>query len=178
MLSLRVPSELLPPQLDGPHNTVRCLGNEVCEITLNRRKSMQPAPSVLRRSCCCATQGKNSCFVHLLKDWLGKVAVTQNSRHNIFGTSYTQFMKKLRRHAALLPGALNGRVGSHAFRRGMTSDLLKGGGRLSDILVSGGWRSSAFQCYLEKAEVDQLAFADMLLEQSDSEGEAEVGEAP
>ena len=51
----------------------------------------------------------------------------------------------------------------------MARDMLDGGSTLSQILVAGGWKSSAFLRYLIKHDVDAREAAEFALAESDSD---------
>ena len=46
------------------------------------------------------------------------------------------------------------RAASHGFRRGAACDMARLGRPLSEILIGGDWRSSAFRTYLESVQDD------------------------
>ena len=49
--------------------------------------------------------------------------------------------------------------------------MLRSGSDLANILLAGGWKSSAFLKYLLREEVDEYASMDIVFATSDSEAE-------
>ena len=62
----------------------------------------------------------------------------------------------------------------HYLRRGMATDLLRHGSSLSQLLVAGGWKSSAFLRYLLRKDLDEREAADLCIDASDSDRECAV----
>ena len=58
----------------------------------------------------------------------------------------------------------------HAFRRGAASDIIAGGGTVSFLMHSGGWRSSAVLAYIMRQELGDCRTLE-LAHDSDSEPE-------
>ena len=59
--------------------------------------------------------------------------------------------------------------GLHAFRRGLTQDLLKANTPLRDILAACDWRSSTFAWYMARETIDNMAVLKAAHELSDDE---------
>ena len=129
---LRVPSEGLPLQWDGAHSTVSLAGG-VCQITLRSRKNSR-VPVTMVRECCCFSASPRLCSLH----WL--MRLKKNGKDGrIFSFSKDAFARYVKRAAAAV-GVVNAeRTGTHAFRRGMATDLLAsgqdGGGA---VMLAGG----------------------------------------
>ena len=67
----------------------------------------------------------------------------------------------------------HGKVGTHAFRRGMAQDIVDAGGSLAVLLRAGDWRPSAFLKYLRESQPQEAAVARVVINLSDFDGESE-----
>ena len=158
---LRVPSEALPLQWSGQQSSVALTDKKV-EIKLERRKNTS-GPVVMRRSCVCASSGKELCPVHLLVALAGRRRVGA-----VFTMSRTTFISEIRELARSISHEHASFVGTHAFRRGMARDILARGGSLATLMQAGGWTSSAFQLYLRNEQLQDTAVGHFLIEVSSS----------
>ena len=67
------------------------------------------------------------------------------------------------------------RAASHGFRRGAACDMARLGRPLSEILIGGDWRSSAFRTYLESVQdgLNSRSIVQLLGDVSESENEGD-----
>jgi hypothetical protein len=160
---LRVPSEGLPLQRNGPHSHIEVEDSEAY-VTLHRRKNSNK-PALIHRSCVCRNEGVSLCAVCSLQAWMER----NPSDNNIFNISTHTFLKYFRRDLAEAGIANPERYGSHAFRRGMARDIILAGGTLGTLLAAGQWSSGAYKAYLQSQAVDEHAVAKLLIDHSDDE---------
>ena len=174
---LRVQSELAHLQTDGRqgvpatslewHSRVQVTA-EAVTIVLRKRKN-EPHGAAIARSCVCRAQGPLLCGTCALKAQVTEArARGLHAGAAIFPVSLQKAMQLIRSWAA---AAGVEAPTWHAFRRGMASDMLAQGSSVAQILVAGGWRSSAFLRYLVRTDVDLEAACSFALNASDSEAE-------
>jgi hypothetical protein len=104
------------------------------------------------------------CAVHAFRQYLRDVKRDGGSGRVFPRLNPTSFARVLRLHLSRAGFAHAAAATSHGFRRGTTQELLRRGGRLHEILASGDWKSSAFLAYLDRQEVDFMAFVDLMEE--------------
>ena len=80
-----------------------------------------------------------------------------------------QFLTTLKRIATECEIPNASRMGSHAFRRGMAQDIIKGGGNLATLMRAGQWSSGAYKVYLQNHALDEDAVASLIIHHSDDE---------
>ena len=162
---LRVPSEALPLEWDGEHSSIS-LTADTATIVLMRRKNVT-TPTSMTRVCCCSSSGRGLCAVHWLHALKCKAA--NESCNRVFSISLLDFRKHLQVLAGMVGVLVPGRVGTHAFRRGMAQDIVDAGGSMAMLLRAGEWRSSAFLRYLREAQPQEAAVAQVVINLSDSD---------
>lgn len=178
----RVPNELLPLQFAGPHSTctvTRVDGRSVVRIWLASRKNA-PDGAVLSRPCVCQAPAfrADSCPVHALFRWCQCTGRSPGSPGPLFALSAQQAGRKLREYAELCDLPYAGRATLQGFRRGRAQWLIASRKPLSVVLRSGGWRSAAFLEYLEREEITEAAFLDILAEEDEHDVEVARTERP
>ena len=96
-----------------------------------------------------------------------------NSYYSIvfFNFSYDYFLRRTRSCLQELgiENAMN--YSTKAFRRGTAQQILESGGTLAEVCQAAQWHGRAFQLYLDRAEVDELAVFQALEDISDEENE-------
>jgi len=161
---LRVPSEALPLEWDGDHSRIS-LRDSDATIVLMRRKNVT-TPTSMTRACCCESSGRGLCAVHWLHD-----LHRRSPSGRLFQFNVAQFRRYTQAFATMVGVSMPGRVGTHAFRRGMAQDIVDAGGSLAILLRAGEWRSAAFLRYLRESQPQEAAVAQAVINLSDSEGE-------
>ena len=63
------------------------------------------------------------------------------------------------------------RYSTHCFRRGAATAILQSGSTLSEIMRTGGWKSSSFQVYLDLHRSEELSMKEVLIANSPSSSE-------
>ena len=169
----RVGDELMPLCWDDPPNeghssctfTSAPNGRPLFTVSLRSRKN-EPYGAELTRPCTCPPWQRDSamCPVHSVRRWL--LASRRLARGRFFpGNPFSNQRSFMRRFSDL--GRRLQERGfdvwtSQGFRRGMAQDILESGGSVANILKAGGWRSSAFLLYLERAQVDEVTMLDCI----------------
>ncbi len=193
----RVPSELLPleTRLHVPADPLEATWHSAviwewrvpyscplkAHIHLRRRKNT-PLPSCLDMACKCqaeneppldsAAQAKlrwpdfPCACCRLYELWL--LARTQ-SRPRVFTVTKSLLAHRLKDACEVIEVANASRVGSHAFRRGATQDMVTSGTALSTILRLGGWRSASVLHYMAIDDLENRNYALKAAEDSDSD---------
>ena len=169
---LRVPSEALGLCFDRPlqHSALSIQtegGRPVLVLSLRRRKNM-PQGSILRRACCCVSDPL-MCAPHALQAWLRNKRRAESGR--LFAYPASSFRRDLRAAIGALGIPEPEAYGTHSFRRGTAHELAAARSPLADILAAGQWRSTAFLHYICKADVEEAAVLDIIMEGSGSEAE-------
>ena len=174
----RCGDELMPLCWDGlqtgGHSEVVTYANPdgrlVLRISLRSRKN-EPKGAVLARPCTCAPWALDPqmCPVHSVQRWLNMQRRLKTGRF-FFGLPATllgSFQRRIRHLGERLH--LSGWDGwtTQGLRRGMAQDMVASGSSLAQILLAGGWKSSAFLLYLERAEVAEDAILDCIFSQED-----------
>ena len=131
MFLLRVPSEALPLEWDGPHSSIQ-LTPMTASITLAKRKN-RSSPSTLTRSWRCSTSGVALCAVR----WMHKLAAKKTGAtvFNLQLHKVRMYIKNMAREAGVADWV---QVGARGFRRGMAQDIIDAGSPLSVLLRAGG----------------------------------------
>ena len=124
-------------------------------------------PSALERECCCASSGWRLCSVH----WLKKLRELSACPGKVFSFTLADLRKNIERLALATIANPGGKVGTHAFRRGMAQDIIDAGGSLAVLMRAGEWKSRAFLNYLREAQPQETAVARAVINLSDSEDE-------
>jgi len=83
--------------------------------------------------------------------------------------SAQQAGRRLRNFASLSSLQYADSASLHGFRRGRAQWLVASRKPLSVVLQAGGWSSAAFLGYLDREEVTEAAFLDLLLEEDEAE---------
>ena len=141
-------------------------------IRLRSRKNERNGCTINRR-CCCGSQGLLLCGVCSL---IGQIkdhkARGKSDRQGLFSDlNLIHARNKIREIAAEIGLSQIEEFTWHFIRRGMATDLLRFGSSLAQILVAGGWKSSAFLRYLLRHDLDEREAADLCIDQSDSDPE-------
>ena len=165
----RVQSELLPLRLDGGkdspgswHSKIDSHGPKALTVFLQRRKNA-PEGAELLRSCVCKEAPRTLCGVCALQAQIRHHSSLHKSpKDPLFNITASAGLIQIRRGCSEL-GLPN--ISWHSFRRSAARDMMSRGCSLAQILMAGGWRSSAFLRYLCKKDVDarmslELSFAD------------------
>ena len=163
---LRMPSEAVPLQWNGPRSTVH-LEEAQATIVLTKRKN-RPTPTTLVRKCCCHTTGRHLCAVH----WLHFLRRKRGTHPLVFGLPVhyvRQRMKQLAQEAEVVDWV---HVGTRSLRRGMAQDIIDSGNSLAVLLKAGGWSSAAFLDCLRADQASDAAVSQALIYLSDSEEDA------
>lgn len=85
----------------------------------------------------------------------------------MFSISSEQLIKTMKRLLTLIGIAHPLTYGLKAFRRGCATDMALEGKPLYEILQAGEWKSAAFREYLDRTELEPLAFMNAVENQSD-----------
>ena len=93
----------------------------------------------------------------------------RHQRTSIWTVSYCQALALLRQALAAVNVPYADTYGFHAFRRGLSQDLLSAGTPLRDILAACDWKSSTFAWYLARENIDKEAVLKAAAELSDSD---------
>jgi len=168
---LRVPSELLPLQMDGrgPSHWHSFISNKHRRIILHfhRRKNSSSGASV-KRSCICPDDRHTTlCGVCAMRAQMESHGPDLSIPlfHSIHLQDDIQLLRRL------LSSHDIAQVSWHSFRRSAAHDLLNKGSSIGHIIRAGGWKSGAFLTYLSKREVDNRAHLDLIHDVSDSDRE-------
>ena len=155
---LRVPSEGLPITAD---NNGSCVGKALLSVEedavvlrLTSRKN-RPQGSTLRRSCWCR-ECRETCPVHVLGAWYKSLPPGKRAFEGITAASALADLRSWLQRLEV-PDAEKYRL--HDFRRGHCRDLQASGASLATILAAGEWKSPAFLSYLDEAELENEAVA-------------------
>ena len=108
------------------------------------------------------------CAVH----WLANLRARFGDRNRIFNLSKSQFAKDVKLYGERAGVCGWQDLGTHAFRRGMSQDILDEGGNLAVLLKAGDWTSSAFLHYLRESQVQDVAVGQTIINLSESEPES------
>ena len=160
---LRVPDELLPLESgSGRTEFDRALHHSQCYfspgtawIRLASRKNA-PAGCTLHVDCSCSTQPAlcAACALRRL------CSLTHEGR--ITHLSYATFLRRMRRALSpFMPYREAIRFATHAFRRGGAQAIWDSTHDLGRVLAAGGWVSSAFLRYLQRAGHDPHSAPDL-----------------
>ena len=155
---LRVPSEGLPITFDnsgsGVGKALLSVEENAVVLRLASRKN-RPQGSTLRRSCWCR-ECKATCPVHVLGAWFKTLPQGRRAFEGITAASALANLRSWLQRLEV-PDAEKYRL--HDFRRGHCRDLQASGASLAKILEAGEWKSPAFLSYLDKAELENEAVA-------------------
>ncbi|KAF4679868.1 hypothetical protein FOZ63_006079 [Perkinsus olseni] len=161
---LRVPSELLPCR-SGQLSVGR--QNETI-LWLPRRKNSR-IPVTMVRYCVCVRLDPELCpHVHarrLLEN------AAESPSQLLIGTSSARLRGILREMLRLIGVSDAEAYGLHSFRRGHASDLAEQDISPATLLQMGGWRSAAFQVYIDLPEVEARAATMLTVDESSDEEE-------
>ena len=166
----RVASECLPLEFQGPHSSCAIVlveGREALRVHLASRKNAPGGASLVRPCVCHGTPNPNRCPVHAVRRWC---AATKRSATGgrLLTMSAQQAGRRLRTFAGLCLMAHAVSATLHGFRRGRAQWLVRSRKPLSVILQAGGWSSAAFLGYLDREEVSEAAFLDLLSEEDEA----------
>jgi hypothetical protein len=173
ILMARVQSELLPITFGGStiDDGKRCSAAVVAQcnttefrVHLRRRKNARLGATI-RRLCTCCTH-PTTCPTHTLAPWYKTFDVDERPFGNLTAGIA---VRKLRRHLAAIGVSDAERYTLHAFRRGAAQDLAAGGCTIVQLLRAGGWRSKACFQYLDQADLNMIAAAAYMANESDSD---------
>ena len=167
----RVQSELLPLRIgmgeySGPgwHSKIVSLPGSVT-ISYERRKN-SPEGAELTRQCSCKSS-RTLCGVCALQAQIREHrAKGLGDSSPLFPVSASVGLKRIREACKTLGFP---QISWHAFRRGAARDMLEKGCSLAQVLLAGGWRSSAFLKYLSRRDVDARMALELSFANSDSE---------
>ena len=87
----------------------------------------------------------------------------------IFTLKKSKLLADLKCTAGLLDMPNSQRLGTHAFRRGATQDMVNAGAALSTILRLGGWKSASVLHYMAIDDLENRNYALKCAEDSDSD---------
>ena len=152
----RLKNELLPlcwNRLDQHSRVVFDPENRHVKILLKSRKN-RPEGDEIVRPCLCRGEKHPLCAVHALISYRNFRQFPAGYSGAIFSTSYTTFLRQLRADLKALEVPNSAKFGTKAFRRGTALEMANSGHSLAEILVAGGWKSSAFAHYLSSKDVD------------------------
>jgi hypothetical protein len=179
----RVNDESRPLQIDGRsgipehdpswHSQIHVsMDKKSVRIRLRSRKNERNGCTISRR-CCCGSQGLLLCGVcSLIGQIKEHISQGRSDRQPIFmDLNLVHARNQIRETAAEIGLSEIEEFTWHFIRRGMATDLLRHGSSLAQILVAGGWRSSAFLRYLLRHDLDEREAADLCIDQSDSDPE-------
>ena len=124
----------------------------------------RPRGSLLRRPCTCQKDPR-FCVVHLAERALMHKQIGQK----LWSGMPSHFIKILRCFLGQLKVPHPELFTPKAFRAGKATALAAAGSNLGDILMAGEWKSAAFLAYIDETSVDQAAFLDQTLAESDDE---------
>jgi hypothetical protein len=142
------------PTMQGPS------GRQTCTIWLNGRKN-RPERHPLKRTRTCGRHdrsgpGAMTCAVHrlyyfLMSDPLYSLYCQGQIPDNTLLSELPLSLvnRSLKLVAEKVGDVHFARAASHGFRRGAACDMARLGRPLSEIIIGGDWRSSAFRTYLE-----------------------------
>ena len=109
--------------------------------------------ATISRACSCR-HSSLTCPVHVLGSWIEQwPAGTQPFAH----IKPSNANKTLRRRLSQSRVAHAFGYCMHDFRRGHAKDTVTNGDSLATILKAGGWRSAAFQAYIDLSELETSA---------------------
>ena len=165
----RVPSEAIPLQWSGDHSSVFLNKDNSVTIWLERRKNL-PSGMEMTRPCVCHRVGERLCPHTVVQNLMMSQYMNVGSQNvQIFSVKYNTLLEQMRKALKLVGFKNHELVGTHALRRGCAQDLLKTGATLRDLLEAGGWRSSAFQIYIKRSEIEEDAAARIIIDSDDEE---------
>jgi len=143
------------------HSAVWCETAELV-IRLRSRKNKRSG-STLRRGCTCQQEtAADLCPVHRLARRVCGLSTGQKLFPATCAAGGQRLRDSLRRRLVLLGIPEAHAYGLQSFRRGAAQQILDDGGSLADILKAGQWSSSAFNLYLDMAEIEATAVVDAL----------------
>ena len=169
----RVQSEALPLEAGNSsegtflpktrHSAAFIDGGGRIVVRLQRRKN-RPEGSLLIRVCSCRDKlGPACCAKCRLQRRISQTPVG----NRLFSISSEQLIKTMKRLLTLIGIAHPLTYGLKAFRRGCATDMALEGKPLYEILQAGEWKSAAFREYLDRTELEPLAFMNAVENQSD-----------
>ena len=165
---LRVPSEGLPlavhENTDNDEVPVFVIGAGFVSMWFPFRKNVLE-PTRLVRKCWCR-KCPVTCPVHILGHYMASLPIGARP-FACFRPS--QVLLAVRESLAQVGVTGAEAYGTHSFRRGHAEDLRAAGGTLADILAAGGWKSAAFQCYLDREKLECARLAEAMQAASDSD---------
>ena len=151
--AFRVQSELLPATFSRDAQLWTISEDNSTTIELPSRKNRK-LPSKVIRDCTCSVN-PDLC-IHLAVERRLKSCIRQQ-RTKIWTLMYHQAMQLLRSALTELGTPDAHAYGLHAFRRGIAQDLMRADTPIRDILAACDWRSSAFEWYLARENIDNAA---------------------
>ena len=172
VFALRLPSEALPmvwsagKALVNDKRSVLQLSGQELRLTLARRKNRE-RPTHLLRSCWCSTQ-KKLCPIHALGAWFQTLSDGATPFAHITPARARHVLRTTLKDLAVAEAML---YGTHAFRRGHVQDVIAKGGRVTEVLLAGDWRSPAFFRYVDAESLERDAVVEAHVLESDSEEE-------
>jgi len=111
------------------------------------------------------------CAPHAVSAWARSRGRAWQGR--LFSYPASSFRSDLKKSLAAIGIADPHAYSSQSFRRGTAHELAAAGGSLAHILEAGQWHSKAFMEYLARADLEQAAVLDVIMAQSDSDGESD-----
>ena len=99
----------------------------------------------------------------------GAELTDQQKGERLFSISADALLKGLRRHLTLSGVPEAHKYGLKGFRHGCAMDMALAGRPLYEILQAGEWRSAAVKEYLDRKELEPLAFLNVVENHSDDD---------
>ena len=161
----RVKSELIPATFRGVHSCWDITSSNRLRIWLRTRKNRRE-PTFISRTCDCA---RNTFMCpHTPAERRIRECILQN-RSELFTLSYARALNHLREALIALQIPDANTYAFHAFRRGLSQDLLRAKTPLRDILAACDWSSQTFAWYLSREQIDEHAVLAAAADLSDDE---------
>ena len=171
----RVQSEAIPLEAGSPsegtflprprHSSAFVDGGGRIVVRLQRRKN-RPEGSLLIRVCSCRDKlGPACCAKCRLQKRISETPLGTK----LFSINAEQLISTMKRLLTFIGVEHPNSYGLKAFRRGCATDMALAGKPLYEILQAGEWKSAAFREYLDRNELEPLAFMNAVENQSDIE---------
>ena len=184
---LRLPSEALPltralpnelllsPDIPSSKAVIglrEFQGEKRLVLKLSHRKNTRSVYTAMR-PCFCGDNAllpRHNCPIH--RFWAAVIENTEPGSQLFPSLQRANFSRVFRAVLAKLGVQDADRYSSHCLRRGAANAILQSGSTLSEIMRTGGWKSSSFKVYLDLHRSEELSLQSILREDTRSSSES------
>ena len=127
------------------------------------------------RPCFCGDNAllpRHNCPIH--RFWTAVIEHTEPGSQLFPSLQRVNFSRVFRAVLAKLGVPDRDRYSSHCLRRGAANAIFQSGSTLSEIMRTGGWKSSSFRVYLDLHRSEELSLKSILVEDSQSSSESSL----